>query len=103
MGHFDIDFAQSIQQDGVYLTMLRDPIMRLISLYDFWRSYTWDFIRTNLPPLPTNGPAVAKSCTFLEFLGTNNEFSKTHISNPAARQLLGHRFKELERREDGQV
>jgi hypothetical protein len=43
-----------------------------------------------------NGPAVAKSCTFLEFLKTQNDFVGRDVSNGAARQILGRRFSGFE-------
>lgn len=91
-GHFDHDFINGFEGTKIKLIILRDPCARLVSLYDFWRSYSWNFITTKLPPLPTNGPAVAKSCSFVEFLTTDNTFVQKHVSNPAARQLLGAEF-----------
>jgi hypothetical protein len=94
-GHFDHDFISNFNEVGVQLTILREPSERLVSLYDFWRSYSWDYIHHNLPPLPTNGPAVAKSCSFAEFLRTANPFVRTQIDNAAARQILGSEFERL--------
>jgi hypothetical protein len=91
LGHFCHDFIDGFQGEKIRLIMVRDPHARLVSLYDFWRSYSWDFVRTALPPLPMNGPAVAKSCSFGEFLTAKNPFVKQHVCNPVARQLLGTR------------
>lgn len=92
LGHFCHDFIDGFQGAKIRLIMLRDPHARLVSLYDFWRSYSWDFVRTTLPPLPMNGPSVAKSCSFGKFLTSNNPLVKQHVCNPVARQLLGARF-----------
>jgi hypothetical protein len=92
MGHFGHDFIDGFQGTKFKLVMLRDPCARLVSLYDFWRSYSWDYIRTALPPLPMNGPAVAKSCSFAKFLTTENAFVQQHAANPVARQLIGAEF-----------
>ncbi len=97
VGHFTTDFMKGMGPGGIKLTMLRHPLSRAVSLYDFWRSYTWDFIRTSLPPV--NGPAVAKSLTLSEFLSTSI-ISLDSIYNTAASQLLGRRFKALMRDED---
>ncbi len=92
LGHFCHDFIDGFQGAKIRLIMVRDPHARLVSLYDFWRSYSWDFVRTALPPLPMNGPAVAKSCGFGKFLTSDNPFVKQHVCNPVARQLLGAQF-----------
>jgi hypothetical protein len=92
MGHFCHDFIDGFQGTKSKLIMLRDPCARLVSLYDFWRSFSWEFILTALPPLPTNGPAVAKSCSFAKFLTTENVFVQQHVVNPVSRQLLGAEF-----------
>jgi hypothetical protein len=99
-GHFTTDFINGMGPGGLKLTMLRHPLSRAVSLYDFWRSYRWDFIRTSLPPV--NGPAVAKSLTLSEFLNTST-ISLSSIYNTAASQLLGHRFKELRLDEDAAI
>ena len=70
-GHFDHDFIDGLTTPGIKLTILRDPCSRLVSLYDFWRSYSWDYINNELPPPPTNGPAVAKSSRSCGFSAHN--------------------------------
>lgn len=99
-GHFDHDFIDGFQGPKIKLTILREPCNRLVSLYDFWRSYSWDYIRTELPPPPVNGPAVAKSSGFSDFLKTTNPFARDHIYNKAARQILGAEFEELAHNQD---
>ena len=94
-GHFDHEFIEAFRGSKVKLTILREPVSRLVSLYDFWRSYSWDYIHNNLPPPPTNGPAVAKSSSFANFLLTADPFVRRHIDNAAARQLLGPDFERL--------
>jgi hypothetical protein len=94
-GHLDHDFIDAFQQPRIKLVMLRSPYARLVSLYDYWRSYSWDFIRDHLPPPPVNGPAVAKSGSFADFLNTDNAFARRDIINPAARHLLGAEFDAL--------
>ena len=66
MGHFNMDFVRATDERGMKLLMLRNPYERIISLYDFWRSHTWEHIEKHLPPI--NGPRFAKLVTFEEFL-----------------------------------
>ena len=94
-GHFDHEFIDAFAKSKVKLTILREPVSRLVSLYDFWRSYSWNYIHNNLPPPPTNGPAAAKSSSFANFLLTANSFVRRHIDNAAARQILGPDFERL--------
>src|SRR5262249_3985074 len=74
---------------------LRNPYERIRSLYDFWRSHTWQAIEEGLPPV--NGQRFAKLVTFEEFLLAGNPFIRQRVWNAATRQLLGkRRYKELE-------
>jgi Sulfotransferase family len=99
-GHFDHDFIDGFQGPKLKLTILREPCSRLVSLYDFWRSYSWEYILAELPPPPVNGPAVAKSSDFTEFLRTTNSFARSHIFNSASRQILGAEFDKLAHDQD---
>jgi hypothetical protein len=92
-GHFSADFVEDLGAGGTKLIMMRHPLSRVVSLYDFWRSYRWDYIRSALPPI--NGPAIAKSGDLSNFLNTTSAFGVAQIYNPVARQLLGRRFETL--------
>lgn len=91
--HFSGDFLEAMGDRGTRLIMLRQPVNRVVSLYDFWRSHRWDYIRSTFPPGPYNGPTIAKSMSFSEFL--ESEYAAENIYNGAARQLLGRRFDSL--------
>ena len=94
IGHFDTDYVRDVDQPGLMLCMLRNPYQRIRSLYDFWRSYTWQHIEERVPPL--KGPRFAKLVTFDEFLLAGNAFIRQRVWNAATRQLLGKRYQELE-------
>jgi Sulfotransferase family len=84
-GHFSMDFIHELGR-GTRLITLRDPVRRVVSLYDYWRSYRWEYITSALSHYPENGPATAKSCDFTGFL----ESKWGHdIYNFVGRQLLG--------------
>lgn len=36
-GHLDYDFYKLLAKKPIYITMLRDPLERVISLYEYWR------------------------------------------------------------------
>jgi hypothetical protein len=92
-GHFSMEFVRAIGRQGTMLIMLRHPLSRALSLYDYWRSYRWDFINEHLPPYPNCGPAVAKRFDLPEFL--DQPFPVDKIYNACARQILGTRFDAL--------
>lgn len=94
-GHFSTDFVEEMATGGAKLVIMRHPLSRIVSLYDFWRSYRWDYINSSLPAPPFNGPALAKSGSLMNFLETTSEFGVSRIYNTAARQVLGRRFAQL--------
>lgn len=94
-GHFTADFIEEMDPRGSRITMMRDPVDRIVSLYDYWRSHRWSHIRSALPPHPYNGPLIAKSGNLASFLTTDVEFVRERIYNRVARQLLGRRFEML--------
>jgi hypothetical protein len=86
-GHFSMDFIDRWHGRGTKLLMLRHPLARVVSLYDYWRSYRWEYIRENLPA--HNGPVLAKSLAFSDFL--DHPHATANIYNACAAQLLGRR------------
>jgi hypothetical protein len=95
-GHFSRDFFGG--QGGTKLTMLRHPVSRIVSLYDFYRSHRPEYLATLQPPLP--GPAAARSGDLTHFLQTNNPDVIEPSSNTVAHRLLGRRFYELQPSEE---
>jgi hypothetical protein len=94
-GHLSFDFIEQMGTTGTKLIMLRHPLTRIVSLYDYWRSHRWEHIRSALPPHPDNGPLVAKSGDLDAFLTTESAFVQHRIYNAAARRLLGSQFDAL--------
>ena len=99
-GHMSMDFVAEFGKPVTTLLMLRHPLARVVSVYDFWRSYKDEFIRTSLPPPPWNGPAAAKAGDLTTFLNSDSPFVRSQIYNCAARQLLGARYDALQPDED---
>ena len=95
-GHFTADFLNAMGSGGTRLLVVRHPLDRVISLFDFWRSYRWPYIRSSLSSLTDNGPAIAKGGDLLSFLRTDSSFAIEQIYNPTARQLIGkNRYRDL--------
>jgi hypothetical protein len=95
-GHFTYDFFGG--QSGTKLIMMRDPVDRIVSLYDFYRSHRPEYLATVQPPLP--GPAVARSGNLTHFLHTTHPDVIEPSSNTVAHRLLGRRYYELMPNED---
>lgn len=84
-GHFDAWRTGLIPGPKFTFTFLREPIDRVISLYNFWRSHTWEHINEN----NLIGPSIAKSSTFEEFLKSQHIAVKSDINNVFVRTALG--------------
>ena len=84
IGHNTYEDIQALGIDPVYITMLRDPIERVASLYYFWRSHRWEYIRAN----DLRGPALAKELSLSEFLECDEIEARLSVSNGQAGQLL---------------
>jgi hypothetical protein len=95
-GHFDINFVESVDPSGIKLTVIRDPIQRVVSLYDFWRSIDLEWADTEYSEAPLSGPRYASSMSFSTFIRSENPNILCNISDVATRQLLGSRFEMLQ-------
>jgi hypothetical protein len=75
------------------LTVIREPIQRVVSLYDFWRSFDPEF--ADLEFGEVSGPRYARSMSFSAFIHSDDPVVVNSISNLATRQLLGSPFEFL--------
>jgi Sulfotransferase family len=85
-GHFSFDFIRQFG-GGTRLIMLRHPVDRVVSLYDYWRSYRWSYLQATVPAGRYDGRILAKSVSFSEFLDAPQ--ARCDVSNQVARLLLG--------------
>jgi Sulfotransferase family len=85
-GHFSFDFIREFGR-GTSLIMLRHPVARVVSLYDYWRSYSWNYLQATVPTGRFDGRVLAKSVSFSEFLDA--PLTRCDVSNQIARLLLG--------------
>jgi hypothetical protein len=94
-GHFDYDFFDVIGRGALKLTMVRHPVARMVSLYDYWRGFAAEQISDISKEVPDNGPLFASSVDFETFVGCPTPFVRTHTENGLTRQLLGRSYNEL--------
>jgi len=95
-GHFTYDFFGGHR--GTKLIMMREPVARVVSLYDFYRSHRTQYLATVKPPLA--GPTIAKAGNLTHFLNSKDPGVIEQSSNLVARQLLGHIYETLMPDED---
>lgn len=93
-GHYDFrTFRALLPRNTRYLTMLRDPVQRIISLYYFWRSYRPDFAQAHI--VYPDGPRLARELSLPDFLRCKETIVINSIFNLQARQLGGFFYKPL--------
>jgi hypothetical protein len=84
-GHFNADEIKRIPGPVYTVTVLRNPIERLLSHYYFWKRHTAQYIeRLNL-----RGPQLTRSGTLTEFLRSTEPAVWTACNNRITRQLAG--------------
>jgi hypothetical protein len=87
-GHYDWSSLSYIEREKKLVTLLRNPKKRIISLYHFWRSHTLSHIEKH----SLNGPRLAKSHGFSEFLDLLGSGVASNIDNVLARNFVGRNF-----------
>ncbi len=93
-GHFDFDFLEAVAP-AFRLTVLRHPVARMVSLYDYWRGFGDEHIAAISRSVPDNGPRFAASVGFADFIRSPTPFVRSHVENGLTRQLLGRRYDAL--------
>lgn len=84
-GHFRFDQFWSIPRPRFLVTVLRDPIERILSLFEYWRSFRPDFAaRHNLL-----GPRLARELGLLGFLRSEEIEVTTSVNNAMVCHLAG--------------
>ena len=86
-GHFDLDAAKWLPGRKLIFSVVREPRTRIISLYNFWRSHTWEQIEKH----GLEGPRMAKTVGFTEFLTR----AGTNVDNAMARTIIGPEYDRL--------
>lgn len=82
--HATTEELKDIPRPAFLMTFLRDPVERSLSLYDYWRSFSWEFIENN----NLYGPRLAKMLTPIQFFDCSNNW-RTHATNRYTEMLTG--------------
>ena len=95
-GHVDFDYARSFNVRPMIFTMLRDPILRCISTFDFFRSHGelhFSVLATELSETEYQGRRRfrdrARSLGMLRFLSEEETLARLSLANVQTRQLAG--------------
>lgn len=84
-GHFNFDELHLIPGPRYVVTVLRDPIERILSTYYFWKRHKPEVVEAQ----GLQGPAVARAGDLAAFLGSNDPAVTDAIDNTMARYLAG--------------
>ena len=84
-GHFDVIDLTHLPAPQRRFTVLRDPVDRLVSLYDFWRAHDPAFVEEH----DLAGPRFALAVTFEEFVSSPDPSVVHDIDNSMVRTFTG--------------
>jgi hypothetical protein len=99
-GHFGYDLYKSLPKKPIYLTMLRDPILRVISLYEFSkRNLNNDLISNGL-----EDERSIKSNSYLDLTHfVRSEDNRLSVENNQTRYILANPYDPLEGLTDKEI
>jgi hypothetical protein len=84
-GHYNFDQLRLIPGPLFVVTVLRDPVERLLSNYYFWKRHRPAVIAAK----KLDGPATAREGTLLDFLRSKNHAALDATDNTMTRYLAG--------------
>jgi hypothetical protein len=87
-GHFGFPIWQEFFAGHALVTILRDPVARVVSLYNDWRSKSPENLAA-APPVETELARLASQCSLGEFLVQPHPLINRLFANGQARQLAG--------------
>jgi hypothetical protein len=86
-GHFGYEVKQHFPHH-VLITNFRHPVRRVVSMYNYWRSYRLEWMPDAIRQAD-NGPALAHQMSLSEFVRSRNPYLSLYIDNFHIRQLTG--------------
>ncbi len=87
-GHFGFKDTRFVPGEKQYISVLRDPVDRVISLYNFWKKEAMHYTGSRNKDPNYEGVKLAQKVSLGEFLNTKNTQILNEISNSQYRYLL---------------
>ena len=88
-GHYFWDQIQRVP-DACTITLLREPRARLLSLYRFFRSHTWQQI-SYCESIGVDSPRMAKELDLADYLQVDDPIARMYTDNAITRHLIGRK------------
>lgn len=79
-GHSNFGDVDAIVKAPVYMTMLRDPLQRVVSLYRYWKSHRLDYCEK----YELRGPLLAHRLSLDEFVRSDEPEALYNVHNGMA-------------------
>ncbi|EJN24563.1 Sulfotransferase family [Pseudomonas sp. GM78] len=86
-GHFGYEVKQYFPHH-VLVTNFRHPVRRIVSMYNYWRSYPLELLPEAIRQAD-NGPTLAHQMSLSEFVRSRNPYLSLYLDNFHVRQLTG--------------
>jgi len=83
-GHNNFGNLEEIVPNAMYITMLREPVDRVVSLYTYWRSHTEEYTEQH----DLRGPRLARQLSLHDFVQCELPEAQYNVNNGQARQFL---------------
>jgi len=87
-GHLDYDLYKRLPRKPVYITMLRDPVRRVASLYDFWRRNSEEWVAGY--DVYQNIFREAINSDLYDFVCSPDEKIRLEVENNQTRRIVSH-------------
>ncbi len=78
-GHFTYQTVSALMPAATVFTFLRNPVDRIVSLIQYWRAHSWEWVKEH--PAHSAGVAFAKTHTLLEILNSPAAVLRANLNN----------------------
>ena len=90
-GHYFFNHIERLPQPKLMLTLLRDPTRRILSLYNYQRSFRWEVVE-ELEAAGWDTPRHAKTMPLAEYLRHSEPSVQQNVDNGITRYLIGQDY-----------
>ncbi|MGX8011186.1 hypothetical protein ACVDG8_020595 [Mesorhizobium sp. ORM8.1] len=87
-GHYGYCLFEAVGDGHALVTNFRNPVSRILSLYDFWRNNVSEDHVGSMPEVDAAPVKEAKAKSFSDFIRSDNPSLRLYIDNTHYRQIL---------------